>query len=239
MDAKPEAVAEEVRANRASLDARLDQLEERMHEADPRRLQYRVQESLQHQGPALVGMLAVPAVAAGVWAYMRTRRGSLSDLLVRELAELQTAEETILAALTRMARGASSHELRLAFERHRRETEGHVERLARVWRLLHRRPARRRNQGIEGLVEEGRRALSSRMTAEARDAALIAAAQKVEHYEIASYGTARAHARTLRCDEAATLLEQTLEEERAADEKLTSLATKFVNPDAAERPDTH
>ena len=157
---------------------------------------------------------------------------TLHDLLLHELMDLLDAEERILKALPKMAKAASSRELREAFDEHLLQTEGHVERLRKVFRLLRKPAKRQRCDGMKGLIEEGAKAMKEPMDDEVRDAALIAAAQRVEHYEIAGYGTARTFARMLGKDEAAELLQETLDEEGETDHLLTEIAETMVNPAA-------
>jgi ferritin-like metal-binding protein YciE len=160
---------------------------------------------------------------------------TLEDLLVDELKDLYNAEQQLVKALPKMARAASSPELRSAFEEHLDVTRGQIERLDEVFERLGRSPGRKKCKGMEGLIEEGKERLDGDIQESVRDAALIAAAQKVEHYEIAGYGCARTFAQMLGDDESASLLEQTLEEEKQTDEKLTELAENIINVEAAEQ----
>ena len=161
---------------------------------------------------------------------MKTK--TLEDLFLDMLRDVYYAERKILKALPKMARGAQSPDLRAAFERHRDETEIHVERLQQVLDLIG-RPARGKTcPAIDGIVEEGEEVMESFKGSAALDAGLLAAAQAVEHYEIARYGTLRNWAALLGQKEAATILQNTLSEEEATDVMLTEIADSQVNRDA-------
>jgi ferritin-like metal-binding protein YciE len=151
--------------------------------------------------------------------------GNLRETFVDELRDLFDAEKQLLKALPKLANAAENEELKAAFEQHVEETEGQIERLNEVFQLFDEEPKGKKCKAMEGLVAEG----SDVIEEEAGDAALIAAAQKAEHYEIASYGSLAAWAKLLGEDQAMELLEQTLEEEKATDEKLTELAETAVN----------
>jgi ferritin-like metal-binding protein YciE len=157
---------------------------------------------------------------------------SLRKLYINELRDLYSAENQLLKALPKMAKGASSDELRQAFENHLQETEGHVERLDDIFEELDESPKGKTCHGMKGLVEEGSEILEENGEQSVLDAGIIAAAQKVEHYEIASYGTVRTFAQLLGEKDAAKLLQQTLDEEGAANKKLNELAEGIVNPEA-------
>lgn len=157
---------------------------------------------------------------------------NLRDALVDEIKDLYNAEKQLVKALPKMAKAASSDELREAFETHLEETEGHVTRLEQVFELLDEKPRGKHCAGMAGIVEEGSEKLQEDMEDMVLDASLIGAAQKVEHYEICAYGTVSAWAEALGLNEVVELLNQTLEEEKAADEKLTALAESGIN-DAA------
>jgi ferritin-like metal-binding protein YciE len=157
---------------------------------------------------------------------------SLQKLFVHELKDLYSAENQILEALPKMAEKASNPELRQAFERHHRQTEEQVRRLERIFDSLEHQPAGHKCRGMEGLIEEGEEVMKEAETDEVRDAGMIAAAQRVEHYEIAAYGTARTYARVLGNQDAAELLQQTLDEEGETDKQLTMLAEGQVNREA-------
>jgi ferritin-like metal-binding protein YciE len=159
---------------------------------------------------------------------------NLDELLVDELKDIYSAEKQITKALPKLAKGAQSPELRKAFESHLEETKGHVERLDQIFEILGKSSRGKMCHGMEGLLEEGSEMLEENEKGEVRDAGLIAAAQRVEHYEMAAYGSVRAFAKLLKQNEIVELLEQTLEEEKAADEKLTSISEQ-INPQALEQ----
>ncbi len=157
---------------------------------------------------------------------------SLQKLLYEELRDLYSAEKQILKALPKMAKAATSPELKAAFVQHVAETKGQVERLEKVFELMG-KPARAKTcKAMEGLVEESSELLKEDIEPNVLDAGLIAAAQRVEHYEMAGYGTVRTYARLLKLDEAAELLQATLEEEGATDKKLSALAEGVINAEA-------
>lgn len=158
---------------------------------------------------------------------------SLRDLYIEELKDLYSAESQLLKALPKMAKAATAPELQQAFENHLVETEGQVERLETIFEELEEKPTGKTCQAMKGLVEEGKEAIEQDAEDDVRDAALIAAAQRVEHYEMAGYGCVRTYAELLGYDEAAKLLQQTLNEEGAADKALTKLS-KRINVEAAE-----
>ena len=159
---------------------------------------------------------------------------NLQKLFVDELKDVYDAEHQILDALPKMTEAASSQELKRAFAQHRAETQGQVRRLEQVFRGLGKEPERKACEGMKGLLEEGKEFIEADGDKDAIDAALISAAQKVEHYEIATYGTLRTFALTLGRRDEAQLLQETLDEEAAADEKLTDIAVSGVNPEATE-----
>ena len=154
---------------------------------------------------------------------------TLEDLFVKELKDLYSAEKQILKDLPKMAKAASSEKLREGFEEHREQTEGHVERLEKIFESLGKPSRGVKCAAMEGIIEEGKELLEEDADESVMDAALIAAAQRVEHYEIAAYGTVRTLARMLGNSEAEELLQQTLDEEKQTDEKLTELAESEVN----------
>jgi ferritin-like metal-binding protein YciE len=158
---------------------------------------------------------------------------SLDDLYVDKLKDLYSAENQIIKALPKMIKAASSEELRTAFEDHLEETREHAKRLEKVFEDLDVSPKGKKCKGMEGVIEEGKEIMGEDVEANVLDAALIAAAQSVEHYEMAGYGCARTYARLLGYEEAAQLLQTTLDEEAAADEKLTQLADTAINVEAA------
>jgi ferritin-like metal-binding protein YciE len=159
---------------------------------------------------------------------------TLEDLYLNELRDLHSAEKQILKALPKMAKAASAPELRQAFEEHLEQTEGHLERLEEILKQLGKRPAGKKCLAMEGLIEEGKELLEMDAEPGVMDAGLIAAAQKVEHYEMAGYGCVRTYARLLGEEEAADLLQQTLDEEGETDKRLTELAEGVVNLQAVE-----
>jgi ferritin-like metal-binding protein YciE len=161
---------------------------------------------------------------------------NLRDLLVEELKDLYNAEHQLVKALPRLATAAHASELKLALEHHLQQTRGHVERIEQVFEGLG-LPARgKRCRGMEGIIEEAQEILEQDGDLSVIDAGLIAAAQKAEHYEIATYGCVCAHARMLGDGDVVELLTQTLEEEKATDHKLTLLAERLVNLEAVEAP---
>jgi ferritin-like metal-binding protein YciE len=158
---------------------------------------------------------------------------NLNDLFVHLLKDVYYAEKQILKALPKMAKAAATPELKKAFETHRTETEGQVERLQQVFEMMD-KPARGvKCEAIEGLVEEAREVMDEAETPEVMDAGLLASAQAVEHYEMARYGTLIAWAGQLNMPEAAKLFEATLTEEKNADKLLSGLASRSVNRKAA------
>ena len=162
---------------------------------------------------------------------------SLRELYVEELKDLYSAETQILKALPRMIKAASNSDLKRAFTQHERQTQQHVKRLERIFKLLDESTRGKKCKGMEGLLEEGQELIKERPEPEVLDAGLIAAAQRVEHYEIAGYGTVRTYARQLGEEEHATLLQQTLDEEGETDKLLSSLAESSINIEAAESDD--
>jgi ferritin-like metal-binding protein YciE len=151
---------------------------------------------------------------------------SIEKLFLEELKDLYSAEHQITKALPKMANAATSQDLKKAFEKHLRETEGQIERLEQICQILGTSPKGKTCEGMKGVIEEGNSMLKEAEEGSVRDAALISAAQRVEHYEMAAYGTVRTYADQLGQSKCAKLLEETLEEERAADQKLTSIAQK-------------
>ena len=156
---------------------------------------------------------------------------SLRDLYIEQLQDLYNAENQLIKALPKMAKGATSEELREAIREHLEVTRSQASRLEELFSKLEENPKGKKCKAMEGLVEEGAEVLEEDMEDEVRDAALIAAAQRVEHYEIAGYGTVRTYATLLGDDEAAEVLQEILDEEKQADTKLTSLAEE-INVDA-------
>jgi len=158
---------------------------------------------------------------------------TLKDLFVHSLSDIYSAEKQLTRALPRMARAAENPKLSSAFESHLEETQGQIERIDRVVELCDIRLKRMKCVAMEGLIEEGKEVIDEIGKGPVLDAALIAAAQKVEHYEISSYGTLCVLARQLGLKDAVPLLKDTLGEEKATDEKLTALAERESNPAAA------
>jgi ferritin-like metal-binding protein YciE len=160
---------------------------------------------------------------------------SMDDLLLDELKDLYSAEKQITKALPKLAKAAASEELKEAFQSHLEETRGHVERLDRIFEMLGKSPRGKMCRGMQGVIEEGSEILEESGKGALRDAALISAAQRVEHYEMAGYGSVREYAKILGQKEIASLLEETLEEEKAADKKLNGISRK-INPQATRSP---
>jgi ferritin-like metal-binding protein YciE len=158
---------------------------------------------------------------------------SLRELYVEQLRDLYDAENQLIKALPKMAKEASSDELRQSIEEHLEQTRGQAERLEQIFEQLGEKPKGKKCKGMQGLLEEGKETLEEDMEEDTKDAAIIAAAQRVEHYEISGYGTARTYANLLGESEAAELLEETLNEEKETDQKLTQLAEE-INVEAAE-----
>ncbi|MDQ1451697.1 MAG: hypothetical protein QOJ51_4555 [Acidobacteriaceae bacterium] len=156
---------------------------------------------------------------------------TIDELLLDELKDLYSAEKQITKALPKMAKAAVSQDLKSAFESHLEETQSHVERLDKIFETLGKSPRGKTCHGMQGLLEEGSEMMGELEKGSVRDAGLISAAQRVEHYEMAGYGSVREFASLLGQKEIASLLDETLEEEKAADEKLTGIAKK-VNPQA-------
>jgi ferritin-like metal-binding protein YciE len=161
---------------------------------------------------------------------------SLRELLVHELEDLRDAERQLVRALPKMAKAASFPELRNGFERHLEQTKEHVNRLDKAFQMLGANTEGTKSRGMAGLIREGREIVKEPDADGAtRDAGLISAVQRVKRYEIASYGTARAHAKTLNEPDVANLLQTTLNEETETDKKLTALAEQQVNVEAASK----
>lgn len=158
--------------------------------------------------------------------------GTLKDLLEEQVKDLYNAENQLVKALPKMAKKATTPSLQKAFEGHLEETREHVERLATIAELLEIKPGGKTCKAMQGLIEEGKEVLEEGGDGSVIDAALIAAAQRVEHYEISAYGTARALAQQLGHSKVVQLLDKTLKEERAADEKLSGISLKELLPNA-------
>jgi len=155
------------------------------------------------------------------------QQSELKELYVDELRDIYSAETQLVKALPKMAKAAASDELRSGFEEHLEQTKGHVSRLEQIFQALAEKPTGKKCMGMEGLIKEGGEAAGEDYVDDAKDSALIGAAQRVEHYEIAAYGTVRAIAKKLGEDEAFDLLSQTLQEEKDTDVKLSDLADQI------------
>jgi ferritin-like metal-binding protein YciE len=160
--------------------------------------------------------------------------GTLHDAFIDELRDTYDAERQLTKALPKLAKAASSQELRDAFESHLEETRGHVDRLERAFEVLDEKVRGKHCDGIAGIIEEGSAIMGEEFDEVTMDACLIAAGQRAEHYEMAAYGTLVAWARAMGHDEVADLLQQTLDEEKAADQKLSALAEGGINQQAAD-----
>ena len=163
---------------------------------------------------------------------MAAQQKTLNDMFLDTLKDTYYAEKEILKALPKMAKTAQSQELKQAFETHRDETEGHVERLAQVFEIAGKAPRAKTCEAILGIIEEGKGVMEDYANSPALDAGLLAAAQAVEHYEISRYGTLKAWAQQLGLNDAVTLLDQTLDEETKTDKLLTQLGELSINRQA-------
>ena len=160
--------------------------------------------------------------------------GTLHDAFIDELRDSYDGEKQLTKALAKLAKAATSPQLREAFEAHLEETQGQIERLEQVFELLEEKARGKHCDGIAGIVEEGKTIMEEEFDETTMDACLIAAAQRAEHYEMAAYGTLVAWAKAMGHTEAAKLLQQTLDEEKAADKKLSGLAEGGINQGAAD-----
>ena len=163
---------------------------------------------------------------------------SLYELFVKELQDLYDAENQLIKALPKMAKAASSDELREGFEKHLEQTRQHARRLEQIFESLAEDAKGEKCKGMEGVIKEGSKVINEDMEEPVKDAALISAAQRVEHYEIAAYGTVRTWANQMQHEKALSLLEQTLSEEKETDQKLTQLAEN-LNVEAEEGKREH
>jgi ferritin-like metal-binding protein YciE len=159
---------------------------------------------------------------------------SLEALLIDQLKDLYNAEQQLIKALPRMAKAATNPQLKEGFDEHLQQTREHAQRLEKIFDEMEIKGKGKKCAAMEGLIEEGKELMEEDAEPEVLDAGLIAAAQKVEHYEIASYGTARTYAQVLSLNSAADLLQQTLDEEKLTDRKLTQLAEESINVEAVE-----
>jgi len=162
---------------------------------------------------------------------------TFNDLFEETLKDIYYAEKAILKALPKMAKKASSSKLEAAFTKHQKETEGQVERLEKVFEIIGKKPRGKDCPAIDGILEEGQEVMKEAEDDTIRDAAMLAAAQAVEHYEISRYGTLIAWAGKMGLDDAAGILAETLEEEKATDENLSELAESEINVEASEKED--
>jgi ferritin-like metal-binding protein YciE len=185
--------------------------------------------------PRALGSLRSANTASHLYSHqpytLMPKTNSLNELLIEELKDLYSAETQLTKALPKMSKAASNDELRAAFDEHLEQTKVHVSRLERAMELLGADPKGKTCKAMEGLIEEASEKIEMDAEPSVRDAALIGAAQKVEHYEIAGYGTARTFAETLGEDDVADILQETLDEEAEADDRLTDLADT-VNEEA-------
>ena len=177
-------------------------------------------------------VLNEPAHDAGETT-MPAKQKTLQDLFLVGLKDISHAEKALLRSLRKMAKAAESDQLRQAFETHRTETEGQVERLERVFEMVGKRPQGKTCEAMQGILAEGEEVMDDFAESEALDAGLLAAAQAVEHYEIARYVTLRSWAAQLGMNDAVTLFEETLQEEKKTDQLLTELAEAALNQKAA------
>jgi ferritin-like metal-binding protein YciE len=168
-----------------------------------------------------------------------TEFNSMDDLFLQQLEDLYDAEKRLTEALPKMAKAATSGELKHAFQSHLLETEGHVRRLEKIFGMISHEPERETCAAMKGLIKEGEDMIDAKGDPAVRDAGLIAAAQRVEHYEMAGYGSVRSFAQQLGMNEAVQILQQTLDEEKDADKKLTSIAESAVNVQARKTAPTH
>ena len=159
---------------------------------------------------------------------------SLQELLIEEMRDIYSAENQFAKAAPKMVKKASNPQLKKAFETHLKETEGQIKRLQQIFEKLGKKPTGKKCAAMEGLIEEGKEMMAEDMEEDTMDAALISVAQKIEHYEIASYGTVRTWAQLLGDDQTAKLLQQSLDEEGKTDKLLTELAESSINLEAAQ-----
>lgn len=165
--------------------------------------------------------------------FTSTNFDSLDALFVDQIQDIYDAEQRLTQALPKMAKAASNAQLKNAFEHHLQETKQQVSRLEHVFELIGQKPSSKTCEAMKGLISEGEEVIGASGDDTVRDSALIAAAQRVEHYEMAAYGSARSFAMRLSRPDAADLLQQSLDEEGAADHKLTEIAEATINPQAS------
>jgi len=178
---------------------------------------------------------AAPKKSSGNSTRSPQQESALTELFVNSLKDIHWAEKNLVKALKKMAKAATSEKLAAAFEEHMAQTEGQLQRLVQVFESIGKKPTSKKCAAMEGLIEEAEELIEeTEEGSEVRDVALIAAAQKVEHYEIATYGTLRTLASTLGLSDAEQLLAETLEEEKQTDTLLTDIAVNYVNDAAAE-----
>lgn len=162
---------------------------------------------------------------------------TLQELYVEQLRDIYDAENQLVKALPKMAKTATNEELKAAFESHLEQTQEHVSRLEQIFEELGEKPKGHKCEAMKGLLEEGKQMMEEDADEDVMDAGLICAAQKVEHYEIATYGCLRTYAEMLGFDEQADLLQETLDEEKDTDENLTELAVSCINLEAEDDED--
>jgi len=153
---------------------------------------------------------------------------SVREMLVEQMRDLYDAEKQLVKALPKLAKTASNEQLKQAFEEHLEQTRGHVQRLEQAFEALDEKPRSKSCEAMKGLIEEGKEQMEEDFSDALKDSAIIGAAQKVEHYEIAGYGTLKSWARSIGLDEVAQLFEETLDEEKEADQKLTEVASEIL-----------
>ena len=224
MASSPDVLADHVRAKRTAIDNDLEVLRVRLRNADPRK---RID-----MGRWARTAMPIAAGISAMWLWGRRRHSvrSLDQLLLHDLADLYASERALVPALRALAKRATDRDLASGLEHHAVETEGQVERLERVFRALNTTPAVGSSEAVQAVLHGAGRLLKRRGDPNVRDASIIEAAQRIEHIEIANYGTARTFADMLGWTLASQLLQQTLDEEKAADQRLTVLAERFVNP---------
>jgi ferritin-like metal-binding protein YciE len=166
------------------------------------------------------------------------QRSKLEKLFEEELKDMYWAEKALTKAIPKMIKKSTSEELSKALQDHLAQTEGHVSRIEEVFRILEKEPEEKKCEAMNGLIKEAEEIIKESEDGAMRDAGIISAAQKVEHYEIASYGTLRTFASTLGIQDAASILQLTLDEEKAADDKLSEIAESEINIEASEEQDS-